>query len=70
MVSVDGPCADAYEQATGGAAITEAEVIALLELADPTEPLVQALDAIECIVGLHSKSVGGGADGLCQVECL
>jgi hypothetical protein len=45
------------------------EVEALRLAGNTDEPLVRAMRAIECTLGLDKRSPGGPKNGMCNVQC-
>lgn len=64
--SGDGPCVAEMEAAAGG---SRARVMSIRQAGDPTEPLVRAMNAIGCVLGLHANSPGGPKVGECDATC-
>ncbi|MDH5674015.1 MAG: hypothetical protein OEZ06_17800 [Myxococcales bacterium] len=62
-----GPCVAEMEAAAGG---KKTEVVAIRTAGLSTEPLVRAMNVIDCTIGLHARSPGGATTGMCTSECL
>jgi hypothetical protein len=64
----DGPCAELMNIAANG---TRSTVDALREADPPNydEPLMRAVRAISCVLGVHPASPGGAAPGRCNDAC-
>lgn len=62
----DGPCVTAMNEAAGG---TREKVNAAHQANDPHSPLVRAIRAIGCTVGIPSSAVGGPITEQCKASC-
>ena len=62
----DGPCVSAMNDAAGG---TREKVNAAHQANDPDSPLVRAIRAIGCTVGIPSSAVGGPITEQCKASC-
>jgi hypothetical protein len=58
----DGPCAAQMSAAAGGGGRNQ--VTQILSAADPNEPLVRAMQAVQCVLGASSDQ-----PGVCELEC-
>jgi hypothetical protein len=66
LKSGDGPCAAQMDAAANG---KRTEVMAIREAGDPNQPLVRAMKAIGCVLGLDEHSPGGPKTGRCDATC-
>jgi hypothetical protein len=64
--SGDGACVAQMEAAAGGKRV---QVMAVQTAGDPNEPLVRAMTAIGCVLGLDPHSPGGPKAGQCDATC-
>lgn len=64
--SGDGPCAAQMDAAANG---QRSEVMAIRQAGDPNQPLVRAMNAIGCVLGLDPNSPGGPKAGQCDATC-
>jgi hypothetical protein len=64
--SGEGPCVAQIEAAAGGKRV---QVMSIEQAGDPNEPLVRAMNAIGCVLGLDSHSPGGPKAGQCDATC-
>lgn len=64
--SGDGPCVAQMDAAAGG---TRTQVMEIRQAGDSSQPLVRAMNAIGCVLGLDSHSPGGPKIGKCDATC-